>query len=117
MSNRKPVFLGLMIAVISLVVGMVIASRLGMSPVSFAGSLDVPKTNSAPLTGPMDAGTFRQVAQQASPTVVSIKTTSTRQTSSIEEFFGLQSPRNQRRPQAPPEMAISAGSGFIIDKA
>jgi len=117
MSNRKPVFLGLMIAVISLVVGMVIASRLGMSPVSFAGSLDVPKTNSAPLTGPMDAGTFRQVAQQASPTVVSIKTTSTRQTSSIEEFFGLQNPRNPRQQQAPPETAISAGSGFIIDKA
>ena len=119
MSNRKPVFLGFMIAVISLVVGMVIASRLGMSPVSFAGSLDIPKTNSSPLTGPMDASTFRQVAQRASPTVVSIKTTSTRQAGSIEEFFGLQNPRNNpRRPQeAPPEMAISAGSGFIIDKA
>jgi serine protease Do len=118
MSNRKPVFLGLMIAVISLVVGMVIASRLGMSPVSFAGTLEVPKTNSSPLTGPMDAGTFREVAQRASPTVVSIRTTSTREVSSIEEFFGLQNPRNRPRPQQPsPEMAISAGSGFIIDKA
>jgi serine protease Do len=118
MSNRKPVFLGFMIAVVSLVVGMVIASRLGMSPVSFAGSLDIPKTNSSPLTGPMDAGTFRQVAQQASPTVVSIKTTATRETSSLEEFFGLQGPRNnpRGRPQAP-ELAVSAGSGFIIDKS
>jgi len=116
MSNRKPVFLGFLIAVISLVAGMVVASRLGMSPVSFAGSLDIPKTNSSPLTGPMDAGTFRQVAQQASPTVVSIRTTSTRETGSIEEFFGLQSPRNPRRQQAP-EMAVSAGSGFIIDKS
>ena len=117
MSNRKPVFLGLMIAIVALVFGMVLASRLGMSPVSFAGSLDIPKTNSSPLTGPMDAGTFRQVAQQASPTVVSIRTTSTREAGSIEEFFGL-NPRNQRRPQQPaPEMAISAGSGFIIDKA
>ena len=117
MSNRKPVLLGLMIAIVALVFGMVLASRLGMSPVSFAGSLDIPKTNSSPLTGPMDAGTFRQVAQQASPTVVSIRTTSTREVSSIEEFFGLQNPRNPRRPQAPPEMAVSAGSGFIIDKA
>ena len=106
-----------MIAIVALVFGMVLASRLGMSPVSFAGSLDIPKTNSSPLTGPMDAGTFRQVAQQASPTVVSIRTTSTREVSSIEEFFGLQNPRNPRRPQAPPEMAVSAGSGFIIDKA
>jgi len=118
MSNRKPVFLGLLIAIVALVFGMVLASRLGMSPVSFAGSLDIPKTNSSPLTGPMDAGTFRQVAQQASPTVVSIRTTSTREVSSIEEFFGMQNPRNQRRPQQPaPEMAVSAGSGFIIDKA
>ena len=119
MSNRKPVFLGFMIAVISLVVGMVIASRLGMSPVSFAGSLDIPKTNSTPLTGPMDASTFRQVAQRASPTVVSIRTTSTREMNSIEEFFGLQqNPRNNPRgQQQAPEMAISAGSGFIIDKA
>jgi serine protease Do len=107
-----------MIAIVALVFGMVLASRLGMSPVSFAGSLDIPKTNSSPLTGPMDAGTFRQVAQQASPAVVSIKTTSTRDVSSIEEFFGLQNPRNPRRPQLPaPDMAISAGSGFIIDKA
>ncbi len=88
-----------MIAIVALVFGMVLASRLGMSPVSFAGSLEIPKTNSSPLTGPMDAGTFRQVAQQASPTVVSIKTTSTREVSSIEEFFGLQNPRNPRRQQ------------------
>ena len=108
-----------MIAIVALVFGMVLASRLGMSPVSFAGSLDIPKTNSSPLTGPMDAGTFRQVAQQASPAVVSIKTTSTRDVSSIEEFFGLQNPPEPRRQGQPPapDMAISAGSGFIIDKA
>jgi serine protease Do len=29
----------------------------------------------------------------------------------------LQNPRNPRQQQAPPETAISAGSGFIIDKA
>ena len=120
MSNRKPIFVGVMVAVISLVAGMVIASRLGMSPVSFAGTLEIPRTNSAPLTGPMDAGTFREVAKLASPTVVSIRTTSARETSSLEEFLGLQNPfRNQapRRGQPRPDLAVSAGSGFIIDKA
>ena len=121
MSNRKPIVFGLMIAVISLVAGMVISSRLGMSPVSFAGSLDIPKTNSAPLTGALDASTFREVARLAGPTVVSIKTTATREApGGIEEFFGL-NPFNNQRPQGRqmprPDTAMSAGSGFIIDKA
>jgi serine protease Do len=105
---------------------MVIASRLGLAPVSMAGSLDIPKANSAPLTGPIDASTFRTIAQDASPTVVSIRTTSQRQAGAggLEEFFGLQNPfRDQgqgqgqrRRPQAP-QLVMGAGSGFIIDKA
>jgi serine protease Do len=124
MSNRaQTYFYGLLIALTSLVVGMVIASRLGLSPVSFAGELAIPKTNSAPLTGPLDAGTFREIAREASPTVVSIRTQVTRQASgSIEEFFGLpfggqnrQQPRP--RPQAPPQVQQGAGSGFIIDRA
>ena len=74
-SKRSTVFYGLMIALSSLVVGMVIASRLGMSPASFAGSVDIPRTNSAPLEGPLDASTFRNIARDSSPTVVSIRTT------------------------------------------
>ena len=86
MSNRaQTYFYGLLIALTSLVVGMVIASRLGLSPVSMASELAIPKTNSAPLTGPIDAGTFREIAREASRTVVSIRTQVTRQASgSIE---------------------------------
>lgn len=118
-----------MIALTSLVVGMVIASRLGLAPLSMAGSLDIPKTNSAPLVGPIDAGTFRTIAQEASPTVVSIRTTSQRQAGvgGLEEFFGLQNPfqgqgrqgqgQGQGRRAQPPQLVMGAGSGFIIDKA
>jgi serine protease Do len=96
---------------------MVLASKLGMSPASCAGSLTVPPTNSAPLTGAIDASTFRTIAQESGPAVVSIRTTSTRQASDggIEELFGFrQAP--QRRPQQP-QLVQGAGSGFIIDKA
>ena len=80
MAGRKStIFYSVMIALSSLVVGMVIASRLGLAPLSMAGSLDIPKTNSAPLVGPIDAGTFRTIAQEASPTVVSIRTKAQRQ--------------------------------------
>src|SRR6188768_745063 len=92
MSARKStLFYGVLIALTSVVVGMVLASQLGMSPASFAGSLTVPPTNSAPLTGTVDATTFRTIAQEAGPAVVSIRTTSTRQASDggIEELFGF----------------------------
>jgi len=121
MSARKStLFYGVLIALSSLVVGMVLASKLGMSPASFAGSLTVPPTNSAPLTGTIDATTFRTIAQEAGPAVVSIKTTSTRQVDGgLEELFGFSPFRNQapqRRPQQP-QLVTGAGSGFVIDKA
>ena len=129
MAGRKStIFYSVMIALSSLVVGMVIASRLGLAPLSMAGSLDIPKTNSAPLVGPIDAGTFRTIAQEASPTVVSIRTKAQRQGGGgIEELFGFQNPfqgqgqgrqgqGQPRRPQAP-QIVQGAGSGFIIDKA
>ena len=123
MSTRKStVFYGLLIALGGLVVGLVLASRFGLSPVSFAGPLDVPTTNSAPLNGALDAGTFRNIAHEASPTVVSIKTTATRQVSGLGDLFGpdspfSQAPRNGRR-QAPQVQQVQGqGSGFIIDKA
>ncbi len=54
MSNRKTTFFyAVLIAVASLAVGMVIASRLGMSPVSTAQTV-APPMNSAPITGPLD---------------------------------------------------------------
>ena len=75
MSTRKTtLFYGSLIAVSSLAVGMVIASRLDLSPASSAQSLTVPSTNSAPVTGPIDAQTFRNVAKTQSPIVVNIRT-------------------------------------------
>jgi serine protease Do len=120
MSARKStLFYGVLIALSSLVVGMVLASKLGMSPASFAGSLTVPPTNSAPLTGTIDATTFRTIANEAGPAVVSIRTTSTRQADGgLEELFGFSPFRNQapqRRPQQP-QLVTGAGSGFVIDK-
>ncbi len=74
MSNRKTTFFyAALIAVASLAVGMVIASRLGMSPTSMAQTV-VPPMNSAPITGPLTASTFRDVAQASSPAVVNIRT-------------------------------------------
>ena len=114
--STKTFFRSTLIALSALVVGMVLASRLGLSPASFAGNLTVLATNSAPLTGAIDASTFRTVAQSASPAVVSIRTTATRQGMGIDELFGLD-PRSQgRRFQQQPQVVTGAGSGFIIDK-
>jgi serine protease Do len=114
--STRTFFRSTLLAVSALVVGMVLASSLGLSPGSFAGTLTVPPTNSSPLTGPLDASTFRTVAQAASPAVVSIRTTATRQALGIDDLFGLD-PRTQgRRFQQQPQIVTGAGSGFIIDK-
>ena len=119
MSIRKSsLFYGVLIAVLSLAVGMVIASRLDLVPHSLAGNVTLPATNSAPLTGPIDATTFRTIAQQAGPAVVSITTTSRRQVRGFGDMFGLEPPRGSGRRGGPQEEDVQgAGSGFIIDKA
>src|SRR5688572_21985501 len=115
-TRRSKVFYTIMIALSSVVMGMVLASKLGLSPASFAGSMTIPATNSSPLTGAMDASTFRVIAEQSSPTVVSISTRGTQQAQSIEDLFGLPAPRGgQRRPER--QIVRGAGSGFIIDKS
>ncbi len=118
-TRRSMAFYGVLIALSSLVVGMVLASRLGLSPGSFAGSLTVPSANSAPLEGAIDATTFRTIAREASPTVVSIRVLLARQAGDpIEELFGLQNPFRGRTPQRPQPAPLiqGEGSGFIIDK-
>ncbi len=130
MSGRKSTFFyGVLIALASVVVGMVIASRLDLAPASFAGSLAVPATNSAPLTGTLDASTFRNIAHNAGPSVVSIVIEGTRPVQqSFDNFFNFIQPdqppqgggrnRNRGQQQPPQEEPIrGAGSGFIIDKA
>ena len=65
--KQRSFFQGTLIATASLVVGMVIASRLDLTPSSLAGSFSTPAVNSSPLTGPLDATTFRTIAHDASP--------------------------------------------------
>lgn len=127
MSNRKATFFyGFLIAVASLAAGMVLASHLDLTSSSFARSVNVPATNSAPLDGPLDAATFRNIAKAQNPVVVSIRTQTERRAGRtgggggfLEEFFQNPSQprgRNQApQPQLPP--AQGGGSGFIIDKA
>jgi serine protease Do len=128
MSSRKTtVFYGLLIAVASIAVGMVLASRLDLSTVSMAQpTINIPPANTAPLAGPVDAATFRTIAKAVSPSVVNIRTESRQRSQELtdffgggggsddllERFFGGQPPRGQQRPQ----ITFSAGTGFIISK-
>ena len=90
MSTRKTtLFYALLIAVSSLAVGMVIASRLDLTPVSSAQTAFQPPTmNSAPITGPLDAQTFRNVAKAQQPMVVNIRTESKQHGQDLSDFFG-----------------------------
>jgi serine protease Do len=137
-SSRKTTFFYVvLIAMASLVVGMVIASRLDLASTSSAQTLAIPTTNSAPLSGPVDATTFRNIAKMQSPMVVSIRTESRQRTQDLSDFFGGggggsgddllerffgqgggrggQAPTPRR--QAPRErLTQAAGSGFIINR-
>ncbi len=115
-TKRSTVFYGILIGFTCVVAGMVIASRLDMAPASLAGSLNVPETNSEPLDGPLDAGTFRRIAHDAGPAVVSIRTEGTRERrGSLRDLFpGL--PEGLGEDPQQPQFVQGAGSGFIIDK-
>jgi len=145
MLNRKITLLySLPIVLMSVLVGMIIASRLDISSPTSAQTVAAPPMNSAPLTGPLTASTFRDIAKLASPAVVNIRTESRQRTQDLsdffgggsgdlfERFFGTPSPRGggqggqggqgggQGRQQAPREreqVVQAAGTGFIIDKA
>jgi serine protease Do len=138
MSSRKTtLFYSLLIMVASLAVGMVIASRLELTPASSAqssgASLSMPPMNSAPLSGPVDAGTFRNIAKTVSPAVVNIRSTSRERAQEMSEFFGGgggsddllerffggggQGGNNRPRQQQPRERETqSAGTGFVISR-
>jgi serine protease Do len=137
MSNRKTtLFYALLIAIASLAVGMVIASRLDLSPESSAQTIAAPPYNNAPITGAISATTFRDVAKAVTPAVVNIRTESRQRTQDLSEFFGGgggggqsddlfqrffgqgdrdQAPQRQQRPRD--QVVQAAGTGFIIDKA
>ena len=135
MTNRKTtLFYAVLIAVASLAVGMVISSRLGLTPSSSAQT-PAPPMNSAPITGPLTATTFRDIAKAVSPTVVNIRTEQRQRAQDLNDFFGGQGgqdggsdlferffgqpgqpgPRPQQQPRE--QVVQAAGTGFIIDKA
>jgi len=134
MSNRKStVFYLLLIVVASIMVGMVLASRLDPSATS-AQTAAAPPMNSAPITGQVGATTFRDIAKAVSPAVVNIRTESRQRTQDLSDFFGGggddlfdrffgQPPQGGRgqgqqpAPREPRERSVqAAGTGFIIDK-
>lgn len=138
MSTRKTTFFyAALIAMASVAIGMVIASRLDMTAPSSAQGIAAPAMNSAPIAGAIDAQTFRNIAKAQSPIVVSIRTTATRRTQEMTEFFGDDlfrrffgqpdgqggqpgqpgQPGQRRRNPQQPEETYGAGTGFIVDKA
>src|SRR4029077_17251209 len=89
MSTRKTtLFYALLIAVSSFAVALVVASRFDLTPASSAQTFAMPPMNSAPLTGAIDAQTFRNVAKAQSPMVVNIRTESKQRTQDLSDFFG-----------------------------
>src|SRR3954462_15560028 len=143
MSSRKITLFYLpLIVLASIAVGMVIASRLDLTPTSSAQSIVVPPMNSAPLTGPLSADPFRNIAKAQAPMGVNIKTEMKAKSQDLEGLFGGggggsddflrrffggpggggqgQGPGNdyqqtpRRRRQRDP-IARAAGSGFIIN--
>src|SRR5216110_2421392 len=97
MSSRKPALFSLprltlfylpLIVLASIAVGMVIASRLDLTPTSSAQTIAVPPMNSAPLTGPLSADTFRNIAKAQAPMVVNIRTEMKAKAQDLEDLFG-----------------------------
>jgi serine protease Do len=135
MSTRKTTLVYAVL--IAFAAGMVIASRLDLSPTSSAQTLVVPVTNSAPITGALDAQTFRNVAKAQQPMVVNIRTeVNARQSLTgfggggpdappgalddyFRRFFGDPGTPRAQPPQGrnrQPQTMIAAGTGFIISK-
>src|SRR4029079_17692518 len=89
MSNRRTtLFYALLIAIASLAVGMVIASRLDLTPQSAAQTSTAPPFHSAPITGTISATTWRDVAKTVTPAVVNIRTESRQRAQDLSDFFG-----------------------------
>ncbi len=145
MSTRKTTaFYAVLLVVASLFVGMVIASRFDLTPASSAQTIAVPPMNSAPLTGPLDASTFRNIAKAQTPMVVNIRTEMKAKATDLNDFFSggggapddlfhrfFGNPGQQDDDQAPAprgrgnggarkapreQTTRAAGTGFIISK-
>ena len=79
---------------------------------------------SDPVSGAIDAQTFRRIAEAQTPMVVNIRSEARRQTEAFGDFFGGDDPFRrffglpEMKPGPPrDEVLEGAGSGFIIDKS
>src|SRR3954454_2817983 len=138
MSTRKiSLFYVVLIALATMAVTVVITSRLDLTPSSAAQAVSVPPTNSAPLSGTIDATTFRTIAKVNAPAVVNIQTEARARGRELTEYFGGQgddllrrffggggddqqqpTPRGRNRGRGNDEGPVmqGAGTGFVIDK-
>ena len=139
-TRRNTLFSGVLIAVTSVAIGLVIATRLDLVSSPAAQTVNtsarpsrpaMPAMNSAPLTGQLGANTFRDIAEAQTPMVVNSRTESRGRTQDLSQFFGGDElfrrffgdpPEQGRRPpeengerSAPP--TVAAGTGFVIDRA
>ena len=67
---------------------MVIASQWGLPQSSSAQTVAVPAANSAPLGGPIDATTFRNIAKSQAAVVVNIRTQARVRGRELTDFQG-----------------------------
>jgi serine protease Do len=120
-TRRNTWFYALLVAVASAAATLVVSSRLGLSPSSSAQTLGAPPPiNSAPITGPVTSGTFRDVATTAMPAVVNIRTESRRpmavpDNDLFERFFGGGDQSQSPEPEIRERLVPTAGTGFVID--
>ncbi|MBM43197.1 MAG: hypothetical protein CL483_14900 [Acidobacteria bacterium] len=129
-TGRNRLFSGVLIAVTSMAIGLVLAARLdltsGSSAQTFIAST-LPPMNSTPIEGQLTATTFRDIASAQSPMVVNIRTEATRQGRDLSELFGGNGgdelfrrffgdpPEGDQEPRE--ETTVAAGTGFVIDEA
>jgi serine protease Do len=119
MSTRKTtLFYAFLIAVASLAIGMVLASRMELAPQSSAQTFAPPPMNSAPLGGPVDAETFRNIAREQTPMVVNISTERRQRPRESTESFGGEDLFRRFFGQPAPQdrVRVAAGTGFIINR-
>jgi serine protease Do len=83
-----------------------------------------PPRRSEPVSGAIDAQTFRRIAEAQTPMVVNIRSEARRQAEAFGDFFGGDDPWRrffggpEMKPGPPrDEVLEGAGSGFIIDKS
>jgi serine protease Do len=121
MSARRSLIVGLLVGGALLAVGLAVAPQLQRT--LGARQFEVPPLDPTPVTGGIDAQTFRRIAEAQTRMVVNIRSESRRQTRDLREYFGGDDPLRRffGLPEMPPpmrdEVLEGAGSGFVIDKS